>query len=191
MSQNTNVNTITIYASSSSEIAPVYFEAAEDLGERMAALGIACINGAGNNGLMAAVTDVILAKGGKVYGIIPQFMIDKGWIHPDIQDLTVTPDMHTRKQIMAQQSDACIALPGGIGTLEELLEIITWKQLGLYTNPVIILNTNGFYNSLLELLEKIDTENFLPHKTANMWTVANTPKEALNLIFEQKKGSTE
>jgi uncharacterized protein (TIGR00730 family) len=189
MSQNTNVNTITIYASSSSEIAPVYFEAAEDLGERMAALGIACINGAGNNGLMAAVTDVILAKGGKVYGIIPQFMIDKGWIHPGIRDLTVTTDMHTRKQIMARESDACIALPGGIGTLEELLEIITWKQLGLYTNPVIILNTNGFYDSLLELLKKIDEENFLPHKTANMWMVANTPAEALNLIFEQKKGS--
>jgi uncharacterized protein (TIGR00730 family) len=154
----------------------------------MAALGIACINGAGNNGLMAAVTDAVLAKGGKVYGIIPQFMIDKGWTHPDIQDLTVTPDMHTRKQIMARESDACIALPGGIGTLEELLEIITWKQLSLYTNPVIILNTNGFYNSLLELLQKIDAENFLPHKTANMWMVANTPEEALNLIFEQKKG---
>ncbi|GHT66239.1 cytokinin riboside 5'-monophosphate phosphoribohydrolase [Bacteroidia bacterium] len=189
MSQNTNVNTITVYASSSPDIAPVYFEAAKDLGERMAALGITCINGAGNNGLMAAVTDAVLAKGGRVYGIIPRFMIDKGWIHPDIQDLTVTSDMHTRKQIMARESDACIALPGGIGTLEELLEIITWKQLSLYTNPVIILNTNGFYNSLLELLQKIDAENFLPHKTADMWMVANTPEEALNLIFEQKKGS--
>jgi uncharacterized protein (TIGR00730 family) len=187
MSKNTNVNTITVYASSSPDIAPVYFEAAKDLGERMAALSIACINGAGNNGLMAAVTDAILGKGGKVYGIIPQFMIDKGWIHPDIQDLTVTADMHTRKQLMAQKSDACIALPGGIGTLEELLEIITWKQLSLYTNPIIILNINGFYDPLLAMLQKIDADNFLPHKTADMWTVANTPEEALNLIFKQKK----
>ncbi|GHT54792.1 cytokinin riboside 5'-monophosphate phosphoribohydrolase [Bacteroidia bacterium] len=187
MSQEKNVNTITVYASSSSGIAPVYFEAAKDLGERMAAHGIACINGAGNNGLMAAVTDAILGKGGKVYGIIPQFMIDKGWLHPGIKEVIVTADMHTRKQAMARESDACIALPGGIGTLEELLEIITWKQLSLYTHPVIILNTNGFYNSLLDLLKKIDAENFLPHKTPNMWAVANTPEEALNLIFEQEK----
>jgi uncharacterized protein (TIGR00730 family) len=186
MSPKAQVKTITVYASSSSQIAPVYFEAAKDLGERMATLGIACINGAGNNGLMAAVTDAVLGKGGKVYGIIPRFMIDKGWLHPGIRELTVTPDMHTRKQLMAQKSDACIALPGGIGTLEELLEIITWKQLSLYTNPVIILNINGFYDPLLALLQKIDADNFLPHKTADMWAVANVPEEALNLIFEQK-----
>jgi uncharacterized protein (TIGR00730 family) len=90
---------------------------------------------------------------------------------------------------MAREADACIALPGGIGTLEELLEIITWKQLDLYTNPIIILNTDGFYYSLLTLLQKMEAEHFLSHKTTNrqMWTVANTPEEALNLIFEQKK----
>jgi uncharacterized protein (TIGR00730 family) len=187
MLKKADVNTITIYASSSPRIAPVYFEAAKDLGERMAARGIACVNGAGSKGLMAAVTDAVLGKGGKVYGIIPQFMIDKGWLHPDIRELTVTPDMHTRKQLMAQKSDACIALPGGIGTLEELLEIITWKQLGLYTNPVIILNTNGFYDSLLTILQKMDVEHFLPHKTADMWAVADTPEETLRLIFDQKK----
>ncbi|MDR1610048.1 MAG: TIGR00730 family Rossman fold protein [Candidatus Symbiothrix sp.] len=182
---------ITVYASSSPQIAPVYFEAAKDLGERMAALDIACVNGAGSKGLMAAVTDAILGKGGKVYGIIPQFMIDKGWAHPDIRELTVTPDMHTRKRLMAQKSDACIALPGGIGTLEELLEIITWKQLNLYTNPVIILNTNGFYDPFLGMLKKIDADGFLPHKTTDMWTVADTPEEALNLIIEQKKGTVD
>ncbi|MDR0768369.1 MAG: TIGR00730 family Rossman fold protein [Dysgonamonadaceae bacterium] len=183
----TNVNTITVYASSSSAIAPHYFEAAKDLGERMAALGIACINGAGNSGLMAAVTDAILENGGRVCGIIPQFMIDKGWLHSGIRELTATPDMHTRKQLMAQQSDACIALPGGIGTMEELMEIITWKQLGLYPNPVIILNTDGFYDPLLAMLGKIDADGFLPHKTPDMWVVANTPEKALRLIFEFKK----
>lgn len=180
------INKITVYASSSKGIAPIYFEAAKDLGYRMASLGIACINGAGNNGLMAAITDAILEKGGRALGIIPQFMVDKGWLHTGIRELTVTPDMHTRKQLMAQQSDACIALPGGIGTLEELLEIITWKQLGLYVNPVIILNTGGFYNSLLDTLHKMDVEHFLPHKTPDMWTVAANPEEALRLIFEQK-----
>lgn len=182
MLQKTSVRTITVYASSSPGIAPVYFEAAKDLGERMAALGIACINGAGNEGLMAAVTDAVLGKGGKVHGIIPQFMVNKGWLHPGIFNPTVTPDMHTRKRRMAQQSDACIALPGGIGTLEELLEIITWKQLGLYTHPVVILNTAGFYDPLLAVLQKMDAEHFLPHKTAGMWTVADTPEEALRFI---------
>jgi len=181
------IETITIYASSSPQIASIYFEAAKDLGERMAALDIACINGGGCNGLMAAVTDAILANGGKVFGIIPRFMVENGWLHPDIKEVVVASDMHERKQMMAKKADACIALPGGIGTLEELLEIITWKQLGLYVNPVIILNINGFYDSLLMMLQKIDAEHFLPHKKTGMWMVANTPEEALNLIFEQKK----
>jgi uncharacterized protein (TIGR00730 family) len=135
---------------------------------------------------MAAVTDAVLEKGGRVYGIIPQFMIDKGWLHPGIRELTATPDMHTRKQLMAQRSDACIALPGGIGTMEELLEIITWKQLGLYLNPVIILNTCGFYDPLLAMLQKIDANGFLPHKTPGMWSVADMPEAALRLILEFK-----
>jgi len=181
------VNTITIYASSSPQIASIYFEAAKDLGERMAMLGIACINGGGCNGLMAAVTDAVLANGGKVFGIIPQFMVENGWLHPGIKEVVVAADMHERKQTMARKADACIALPGGVGTLEELLEIITWKQLGLYVNPVIILNINGFYDSLLMMLRKMDAEHFLHHRENDMWMVANTPEEALNLIFEQKK----
>jgi len=180
------IETITIYASSSPNIAPVYFEAAKDLGERMAALGIACINGGGHYGLMAAVTDTMLANGGKVFGIIPRFMLENGWLHPEIKEVIVTSDIHERKQAMAQKADACIALPGGVGTLEELLEIITWRQLGLYTNPVIILNINGFYDSLLAMLQKIDEEHFFTHKIPDMWLVANTPEEALNLIFKQK-----
>jgi len=182
-----NISTITVYASSSPQIASIYFETAKDLGERMAALDIACINGGGRNGLMAAVTDAILANKGKVFGIIPQFMVERGWLHPGIKEVVVTSDIHERKQTMARKADACIALPGGVGTLEELLEIITWKQLGLYTNPIIILNINGFYDSLLEMLQRIDEEHFFTHKITNMWTVANTPEEALNSIFEQKK----
>jgi len=181
------IETITIYASSSAQIARVYFDAAKDLGERMAALDIACVNGGGCNGLMAAVTNAMLANGGKVVGVIPQFMVERGWLHPGIKEVIVTSGIHERKQAMAREADACIALPGGVGTLEELLEIITWKQLGLFTNPVIILNIDGFYDSLLTMLQKIDTENFLHHKGNDMWMVANTPEEALNLIFEEKK----
>jgi uncharacterized protein (TIGR00730 family) len=182
-----DIKTITVYAASSAKIPPVYFQAASDLGKILAGHHITCVNGGGCNGLMAAITDAVLENGGNVCGIIPQFMIDKGWLHPAIQDVIVTPDMHTRKLTMAQKADACIALPGGIGTMEELLEIITWKQLDLFTNPVVILNTNGFYDDLLALLEKMKREQFFHHNEKEIWQVASTPQAALNLITEKQK----
>jgi len=178
------IGTITIYASASSRISPVYFEAAGNLGKLLAERSITCVNGGGINGLMAAVTDAVLENGGNVCGIIPQFMCDNGWLHPSIREVIVTPDMHTRKQTMANKSDACIALPGGVGTLEELLEIITWKQLGLYKNPIVILNTAGYFDPLLAMLDKANKENFIHSKSA-VWQAAATPEEAINLIFSQ------
>jgi uncharacterized protein (TIGR00730 family) len=179
------IKAITVYAASSAQIPTVYFKAAADLGKRLAENQITCINGAGGNGLMGAVSDAVLENKGKVCGIIPQFMIDKGWIHPAIPEVIATPDMHTRKQLMAQKSDACIALPGGVGTLEELLEIITWRQLGLYKKPVVILNVNGFYDALLSLFDKIDRENFTRQAQNKLWSVAATPEEALKLILTE------
>ena len=177
------IKAITIYAAASSRISSVYFEAAKNLGNRLADHSITCINGGGIKGLMAAVTDAVLENGGNVCGVIPQFMYNKGWIHPAIREVIVTPDMHSRKQTMADKSDACIALPGGVGTLEELLEIITWKQLGLYSKPIVILNTADYYNPLLTMLDKADREKFIHSESAAVWQVANTPEEALDLIF--------
>ena len=184
------IKTITIYASASSRISPVYFEAAGNLGKLFAEHAITCINGGGINGLMAAVTENTLKNGGNVCGVIPQFMCDKGWLHPAIQEVIITPDMHTRKRTMADRSDACIALPGGVGTFEELLEIITWKQLELYKKPIVILNTAGYYNPLLEMLDKANRENFILSQSP-VWEVAATPEEALNLIFNQSQLETE
>ncbi|MDR1632406.1 MAG: TIGR00730 family Rossman fold protein [Dysgonamonadaceae bacterium] len=171
--------TITIYAASSPQVAPIYTQAAKELGRFIGQKGFTCINGAGKRGLMAQVTDAVLENGGSVIGIIPQFMVDKQWCHPSLTECIVTPDMHTRKQLMAQRSDACIALPGGIGTLEELLEIITWKQLGLHSKPVVILNTNGFFDDLLRMLARAERELFIHHPHPPLWTVAETPEEAL------------
>ncbi|MDR2804219.1 MAG: TIGR00730 family Rossman fold protein [Dysgonamonadaceae bacterium] len=171
--------TITIYAASSPHVAPVYEQAAKDTGRLIAEKGITCINGAGKTGLMAQVTDAVLENGGRVIGIIPQFMVDKQWGHASLTECIVTPDIHTRKRLMAQRSDACIALPGGVGTLEELLEIITWKQLGLYVKPAVILNTNGYFNDLLRMLAKVEQEHFMHHVHPPLWTVAETPAEAL------------
>jgi len=181
------INTVTIYASASSRISPVYFEAAGNLGKLLAEHSITCVNGGGINGLMAAVTNGVLENGGNVCGIIPQFMFDKGWMHPSIQEIIVTPDMHSRKQTMADKSDACIALPGGVGTLEELLEIITWKHLGLYPKPIVILNTAGYYDELLAMLNKANRENFIHVKPTVTWLVATTPEEAIDLLFNQEQ----
>lgn len=178
--QKKEVKTIAVYASSSAAIAPAYFDAAKELGILLAQRDIKCVNGAGYQGLMAAVTDSAIANGGRVTGIIPQFMVDKGWMHPGLSEVIVTNTMHERKQLMAQWSDACIALPGGVGTLEELLEIIAWKQLGLYSGKVIILNINHYYNSLLALLKQGQEEQFIPDAPA-LWSVAGTAQEAINL----------
>ena len=176
------IKAITIYAAASSRISPIYFEAAAKLGKLMAEHSITCVNGGGINGLMAAVTDAVLENGGNVCGVIPQFMLDRGWIHTAIQDVIVTPDMHTRKQTMADKSDACIALPGGVGTIEELLEVITWKHLGLYSKPIVILNTAGYYEHLLAMLDKANKEHFIHVESHATYQVASTPEEAFDMI---------
>jgi uncharacterized protein (TIGR00730 family) len=175
--------TITIYAASGSDVAPVYFQAAKELGKLLAQNNIECINGAGNTGLMAAVTDAVLENGGKVIGIIPEFMVTKGWVHDLLTERIVTPDIHSRKQLMAKKADACIALPGGFGTMEELLEIITWKQLGLFFKPIIILNINHFYDDLIRMLKKSGQEKFVHPEDLLLWSVAETPEEALRLVL--------
>jgi len=179
------IKAITIYAAASSKISPVYFEAAAQLGKLLAEHSITCINGGGIKGLMATVTDAVIEHGGYVCGVIPRFMYDNGWVHPEIQEIIITPDMHSRKKTMAEKSDACIALPGGVGTMEELLEIIAWKHLELYSKPVVILNTNGFYDDLLAMLKKADREHFLHVHLVSAWQVAATPEKALELIFNQ------
>jgi uncharacterized protein (TIGR00730 family) len=185
MSIKNSINFVTVYAASSCNIDEIYLSAARELGKLLAKHSITCIYGGGPNGLMGAVANSALDNGGKVCGIIPKFMIERGWLNTRLTDVVTTDDMHRRKSLMAERSDACIALPGGIGTLEELLEIITWRQLGLYCKPIIILNVNGFYDYLLEMLHKIEKENFMRHGHEEIWSVAKTPEEALDLIFSQ------
>ncbi|MDR1459872.1 MAG: TIGR00730 family Rossman fold protein [Bacteroidales bacterium] len=180
------MKTITVYCASSSQIAPIYTASAQQLGRLMAVKNIVCINGAGNRGLMATLSNAILESGGKVTGIIPRFMVEEGWSHPDLTEIIVTNNMHIRKQLMAEKSDACIALPGGTGTLEELLEIITWKQLGLYSQPIVILNIHHYYDDLLRMFEKAIRENFMHPQHQHIYQVAFSPEEALSMIEEAK-----
>ena len=178
-----NIKSVCVYCASSTKIDEAYFEAARQLGKLLAEKGINVINGAGCQGLMAAVSNSALETGGKVTGVIPHFMVEQGWNHTGLTQTIETETMHERKNLMAEMSDAVITLPGGCGTLEELLEIITWKQLGLYLKPIVILNVNGYFTPLLNMLEKAIEENFMRPEHIKLWEVANTPEEAIDLLY--------
>ena len=185
------IKNVCVYSASSTKIAPVYFAVAEELGHLLASKGINLINGAGSIGLMAATSNAALASGGTVTGVIPQFMVEQGWHHTGLTQLIETETMHERKRLMADMSDGVIALPGGCGTLEELLEIITWKQLGLYLKPIVVLNVDGYFNPLLEMLHKAIDENFMRPEHGNIWVVAETPEEAVQLLYDTPVWSKE
>ena len=178
------MNSVCVYCASSTQIDEKYFRAAETLGTLIAQRGLRLITGAGNMGLMNAVEEAALAAGGEVTGIIPSFMIKEGWHHTGLTELIETASMHERKQMMADLSDGAIALPGGCSTFEELLEVITWKQLGLYLNPIIILNLDGYYNHLIAQLDKALEDKFMRDIHAGIWQVATTPEEAVKLLFD-------
>ncbi len=177
------IRSVCVYSASSTKVDPLYFEAAERLGQLLAERHIRLVNGAGSIGLMRAVADAVLRNGGEATGVIPRFMVEQNWHHRGMTELIEVASMHERKQKMADLSDAVIALPGGCGTLEELLEIITWKQLGLYLNPIIILNVNGFFDSLLNMLGRAIEENFMRRQHGEIWRVARTPEEAVELLY--------
>lgn len=176
------IKRVAVYAASSSQVSSEYIDAAAELGRTLAAEGIEIVYGAGKVGLMGALADAALDAGGKVTGVIPQFMVDNGWCREKLTNLIVTPDMHTRKEKIVTLADATIALPGGVGTLEELMEIITWKQLGLYANPIVILNTRGYFNPLKEMLERAVKEKFMREIHRNLWSIADTPRQAADLV---------
>ena len=176
------IASVCVYSASSTKIDPVYFDTAYELGTLLGQQHIRLINGAGNMGLMSAVSDAALAAGGEVTGVIPRFMVEQGWHHTGLTRLVEVESMHERKKMMADLSDAVIALPGGCGTLEELLEIITWKQLGLYLNPVVILNVKGYFDPLLAMLQRAVEENFMRTQHGSIWHVAKTVREAVELV---------
>ena len=176
------IASVCVYSASSTKIDPVYFDTAYELGTLLGQQHIRLINGAGNMGLMSAASDAALAAGGEVTGVIPRFMVEQGWHHTGLTRLVEVESMHERKKMMADLSDAVIALPGGCGTLEELLEIITWKQLGLYLNPVVILNVKGYFDPLLAMLQRAVEENFMRTQHGSIWHVAKTVREAVELV---------
>ena len=134
-------------------------------------------------GLMQAASDAALEAGGKVIGVIPKFMIEQNWHHKGLTQLIETADMESRKQTINDMTDAAIVLPGGCGTLDELFEIVTLKQLGVYLKPIVILNVDGYYDFLLKHLERSMEENFMRNEHRDIWRVATTAEQAIDMVF--------
>jgi uncharacterized protein (TIGR00730 family) len=173
---------VCIFASSSSRINSDYADAASELGLLLSRAGTEVVFGGGGIGLMGKLADTIIENKGTITGVIPSFMKDQGWDHSDVNEMIVTSDMGERKKQMFAMADAIVALPGGVGTLEELTEAITLKQLGLFRGPVIILNTLDFYKSLIDFFEHMVSENFLRHEHKAIWEIADTPEEVMTIL---------
>jgi uncharacterized protein (TIGR00730 family) len=173
---------VCVFAASSSRIDRIYGDAASELGALLADAGLTILYGGGGIGLMGHLADAALNKGGAVTGVIPQFMVAEGWDHKHVSDMVVTVDMGERKKWLFEHADAVVALPGGIGTLEELTEAITLKQLGIYKGPVIILNTAGFYNKFIEFMDQLVAGHFLRLEHKDIWEIVEYPVEVLKAL---------
>jgi uncharacterized protein (TIGR00730 family) len=174
--------TICVFASSSSRIDNEYAVAAANLGKLLAKAGIDVVYGGGGIGLMGRLADAVLENGGRITGVIPSFMKDEGWDHAAVNEMIITTDMGERKKRMFAMADAIVALPGGVGTLEELTEAMTLKQLGLYHGQIIMLNTLHFYESFIDFLEHMVLGNFLRCEHKGMWEIAGTAEEVIDLL---------
>lgn len=179
-----NPPAVTVYCASSPQAPAHFVELAREVGRLAAEASLATVTGAGADGLMGAVVDGTLQAGGCAIGVIPQFMVDRGWQNPRMSRCHITPDMATRKALLASLGCGAIALPGGIGTLDELMDLLTRCQLGLYHHPVVILNHSGFYDSLLQQFAHADACGMMRHTglPGQLWQVASTAREAIDII---------
>jgi uncharacterized protein (TIGR00730 family) len=176
------IKSICVYCGSGFGDEPVFAENAAALGRAMAEQGISLVYGGGNVGLMGTVAQSTLDHGGYVTGIIPEFLKSREKLLADVQETIVVPDMHTRKRLMFEKADAFVALPGGIGTLEELVEQMTWAQLGRHTKPILMLSTNGFWKPLLQLLAHMRDQGFIRPGLELNYLVAERVEEVIPML---------
>lgn len=183
---------ICIYAASSDYAPSQYTADAHRLGVLLAHAGCEIVYGGGSRGSMGAVADGALSAGGKVIGILPRFMADLEWGHPGLTRLELVEDMRERKHRLLTDSDAVVALPGGCGTLEELFEAITLKRLGLYCNPILLLNTRNYWTPLLKFMdEQVIAERFLNPEHRGIWALADTPADVLPTLASAPRWSAD
>ena len=176
------IRTVCVYCASSERTPPVYLEAAARLGRLLAEAGIGVVYGGSSLGSMGRMAAAALDAGGSVTGILPRFMDELEWGNRSLTELRIVDDMHERKRIMLELADAVIALPGGCGTLEEFFEAITWKRLGLYFGPVLLVNVNRFYDPCIELLNRSVDEGFMNPRHREMWSVVEAPEQVVERL---------
>jgi uncharacterized protein (TIGR00730 family) len=177
-----DIRQVCVYCASSRSADGEYREAARALGVALASEEITIVYGGGSTGSMGALAEGALAAGGSVVGIMPHFMNDLEWAHRNLTRLELVDDMHQRKARMIAGSDAVIALPGGCGTLEELFEAITLKRLALYVKPIVLVNTRGFFDHCVGLLERCVEERFMDPRHLAMWAVVKRPDQVVEAI---------
>jgi uncharacterized protein (TIGR00730 family) len=175
----TDLRSVTVYCGSNSGADPAYAEGTRALARLLVASDIRIVYGGGALGLMGILADTAMEAGGEVVGIMPQALIDREIAHRGLKDLRVVGSMHERKALMADLADAFIALPGGIGTLEELIEVYTWSKLGIHRKPIGVLNVNGYYDSLAAFLDDAVQERFLPEQDRDVLIFASDPEALL------------
>jgi uncharacterized protein (TIGR00730 family) len=176
------INSIAVFCGSNSGTNPLFTEHAKQLGYILAEKNITLIYGGGNRGLMGTVANALLEKNGKVIGIIPKLLTKWEVQHQTITELIVVDDMHIRKKMLYEKCDAAIILPGGIGTLDEFFEMLTWNQLKIHDKKIFLLNTNGFYDSLLEHIKRMQSEKFLHEQMENRVTILLEPGSLIEYL---------
>jgi uncharacterized protein (TIGR00730 family) len=176
------IKNVAVFCASADGADPAYRDAAVELGRKLAKRRIGLVYGGANVGLMRAVAEAALVEGGRVIGVIPTVLVDLEVAHDGLTELHVTDTMHTRKALIGERSDAFLALPGGFGTFEELFEVLAWQTLKIHAKPVLLLNTNGFYDKLLEFLDYCVEQGMLTQKKRDIVLVAETVDDALRVL---------
>jgi uncharacterized protein (TIGR00730 family) len=182
LSESVSIRNVAVFCASADGADPVYRAAAAELGRELARRGIGIVYGGASVGLMSAVADAALAEGGRVIGVIPEVLVTMEVAHDALTELHITDTMHSRKALMGERADAFIALPGGFGTFEELFEVLAWQTLKLHAKPVLLLNTNGFYNRMLDFLDHCVAQGMLKPRNREIVLVADTVDEALERL---------
>mgnify|MGYP000456694548 CR=1 FL=1 len=176
------IKSVCVYCGSRFGAIPAYEEAASALGEGLAKRGLRLVYGAGDVGLMGAVARAAQAAGGETFGVIPEHLVKKEVGKSDLTTYVVTETMHERKKVMLYNADAVVVLPGGPGSLDELFEALTWRQLGLHAKPILILNIEGYWDKLKELLEQVQDQGFADPSLGSYLIWVDTPEEALTTL---------
>ncbi len=182
----TAIKQVCVFCGSKTGTRPVYREAAESLGRAMVARELGLVYGGGSVGLMGVLADAVLGAGGSVVGVIPERLATTELLHAGVRTMHVTTSMHARKSRMDELADAFIAMPGGFGTFEELLEMITWSQLGIHRKPVGLLNVAGYFDRLIQFFDHAIAEGFIRPKHRQLFVIASDPAELLDLLARHR-----